>query len=101
MFVEYLSYMFDLVACFESPGQQSVSPFKNYINKYLTRIPFIKKCYKSLEENDVMTHCWFLCHSFKPTRLSKFFEGEIDLYKNAYIYLYSFSRKFFHVDDLN
>lgn len=40
-----------------------------------------------------MTHCWFLCHSYNPTRISPFFEGELKFVRKIFLAVYSFKRK--------
>ena len=61
---------------------------------YKKRIPLFKKCLEYIEDDDkYMRFCWFLCYTYNVRKISKFFEGDLVLYKRIYLQLYSFTRK--------
>ena len=41
-----------------------------------------------------MKNCWFLCEKMSLTELDPFVDGDVNLLKRVYLYLFSFMRKF-------
>ena len=47
-----------------------------------------------------MKSCWFLCQSFKPMRISEFYDGDIELLKSSYLAVFSVLRKMKDVEEI-
>ena len=93
LLIEYLDLVLQYVSCFETKGDEIGFPSQNFLIKYKRRIPFIKKCFHNLDNDDFMTHCWFICNKYKILRITPFFDGEIKMVKRVFLAVYSFLRK--------
>ena len=92
--VEYIDFLFKIVKCFTSSGNSRNNDMTNFLQKYKRRIPFINKCYQSLQNGDqFMKSCWFICQSYKPMEISSFYDGDVAMLKQAYLAVYSAFRK--------
>ena len=93
IFIEYADFLLQYMECFESNAKQMEFPSPNFLNKYKRRIPLLRKCLKNINEEGWMEHCWFICDQYKIFGISKFFEGDILLFKRIHLGIYSFLRK--------
>lgn len=60
------------------------------------RIPFLKRCFNSVHDNDpklAAMNCWFICNKFSLVRFTKLFDGEIQMILRVKLALFSFLRK--------
>ncbi len=93
LFMSYLDKIMNLVHCATSSGAINL-PFKILTTPFRRRIPFIKRCYKHLDEPDFYKYCRFICIQYKVNEFSHFFEGDINFMKKIYTKLVSFFRKY-------
>lgn len=93
LLIEYLDLVLQYVSCFETKGDDIQFPSQNFLIKYKRRIPFIKKCFENLDNDDFMVHCWFICNKYKMLKISPFYDGDIKMVKRIYLAVYSFLRK--------
>ena len=91
--IEYMDNVLQYTQCYETDSKVYIFPFKNFLEKYKRRIPLIKSCYESLDKNDFMERCWFLCDQYKFFGLDDFFAGDVDVVKRVYLAITSFVHK--------
>ena len=93
VFVEYMDALLQYIACFETDAKIYAFPFPNMLTKYKRRISLIKACFDSLDTDNYMDKCWFICNKYSAFGLSWFFDSDVKLVRRVYITIYSFLRK--------
>ena len=95
LLIEYFDSMLQYLSCYESEGNIFSIPFQNFLIKYKRRIPILKRCLNSLDEegDEFKNKCWFICNRFSFLKVSTFFDGNLKLVKRVYLAIYSFLRK--------
>ena len=99
VFIEFSNELFQYQGCFATDGKIFDFPFKNFLSKYLQRIPLIKKCLASLDDKkNFYKNCWMICERFKYYSFSPFFDGDIELLRRVNVAVLSFMRKLQRAD---
>ena len=92
-FVEYIDKLFQLIECYEAPGNSIDYPYRTMVTKHKRMIFFVKRCFMAVETENYFRYCHFICKHFKFHSMDEYLEGDADFLKTIYTKLVSFLRK--------
>ena len=94
IFIEFANELLQYQGCYETDGRVFQFPIRTFLDKYLKRIPLIKRCLTSLDDKkNFYKNCWMICEKYRYYTFSPFFDGDVELLRRINVSLFSFHRK--------
>lgn len=92
-FIEYIDKIFQLIECYEAPGNSIDFPYRTMITKFKRMSFFFKRCFTASESDNYFRYCHFICKHYKFHSMTEMLEGDVNLLKTIYTKIISFFRK--------